>query len=185
MNATAPEAPSAGPRAVMPPASTLIEITSPESAADWDAARSLIEDLFGFIERESGLPPAQVYDGLDEELRALPQHYSYPKGAFFVAKVDGNVAGTTGVKLLEPGMAEIKRVYVRPETRGLRLGSALLDAAINVSRILGAERIRLESHSGFMRTAVAMYGSRGFVEIPHYTGLGDRVPGAVAMELRL
>jgi GNAT superfamily N-acetyltransferase len=163
----------------------VIDLAPPGSAADWADARALIEELYAWLEDVSGVSPSTVQAGFEEELRGLPSLFSWPKGYFALAKVDGESVGTTALKLLSPEVAELKRVYVRPEARGLSLASRMLDSAIYAARSLGVHSIRLETHSEYMRPAVAMYRQRGFVEIPAYTDLQSKVPGAIAMELRL
>ncbi|HMO52923.1 MAG TPA: hypothetical protein PJ994_00305 [Tepidiformaceae bacterium] len=50
---------------------------------------------------------------------------------------------------------------------------------------LGAEVLRLEPMPWLMKDAVRMYLQAGFVPIQHYTPMGSRYDGLMAMELRL
>lgn len=49
-----------------------------------------------------------------------------PGGVFLVARVGGEPAGCVGVRTLDTGVAEIKRMYVRPGYRGLGFDRRLL-----------------------------------------------------------
>jgi hypothetical protein len=45
-----------------------------------------------------------------------------PKCVFYLAKVDGSLAGMGGIRFVRNGVAEVKRIYFRPIYRGYRLG---------------------------------------------------------------
>ena len=82
---------------------------------------------------------------------------------FFVARVDGAVRGI-GTVLRQNGYAEIKRMFVDPKARGLKLGSRLLAALESDARAVGLTCLRLET--GIKQPeAVALYRSAGFREI--------------------
>jgi putative acetyltransferase len=99
----------------------------------------------------------------DEQLRGLPASYVDPGGGFFVA-VDGagGVAGTAGVFPVEPGVYELRKMYLRRETRGHGVGALLFDACVAFCRERGARSLVLDTHDG-MTTAIAFYERRGFI----------------------
>jgi ribosomal protein S18 acetylase RimI-like enzyme len=103
------------------------------------------------------------FQGFEEELAALPGGYD----AVLVARIDGQVAGCVGVRPLEAGICEMKRLYVRPSARGTGLGRALAAAAVARARGLGYARMRLDTLPS-MAAAQELYRSLGFVEIPPY-----------------
>jgi GNAT superfamily N-acetyltransferase len=91
-----------------------------------------------------------------------------PRGLLALAEVDGMPAGVGAVRALDPGLVEIKRMYVRPEYRGAHLGSRMLEWLLDGSRDhFLAQIIRLDSNR-FMGGAHRLYESRGFVERPPY-----------------
>src|SRR3954453_20413918 len=58
----------------------------------------------------------QRYGGPDEAV-VDPAEFLPPEGLFVVAEVDGVPAGCGAWRALDPGVAEIKRVYVEPGFR--------------------------------------------------------------------
>ncbi len=76
--------------------------------------------------------------------------------------------GVVGVRLIGDGLAELKRMYLRPEGRGRGLGRRLAEHAIAAARRLGAARIVLDTDQASMAEANALYESLGFVDIDRY-----------------
>ena len=92
-----------------------------------------------------------------------------PDGCFVVVYEDGVPVAGGGVRRLEDGVAEIKRMFVLPSARGRGHGRRVLDALEAAARELGYGRLRLDTAQS-MTTAMALYGSAGFVDIPDYNG---------------
>lgn len=163
-----------------------VEVSPPRNAHEWQSAAHLIREFFAWIAERTGVDPHVVQDGIGEELDDLAGYYAEPRGRFFVARLDGEVVGTTGMRRMEePGVVELKRVYIQPEARGHQLGAQLLEWALQSAREIGAHTVRLETAPLFMQNAVKLYRSYGFQEIENYTDLGNRVEGLLSMELRL
>jgi len=76
----------------------------------------------------------------------------------------------------------MKRLYVRPDARGLGIGAELVRRVIDAGRARGYGVMRLDTLPT-MRSAIALYASFGFREIPAYTY--NPVRGAVYMEKTL
>ena len=123
------------------------------------------------------------FQGFDDELAGLPGRYAEPGGRMLLASHLGVVVGCVGMRSLEPGICEMKRLYVRPAARGLGAGRALAEAVIGTARGEGYERMRLDTIGVQMAAAVALYLQLGFVDIPPYTD--NPIPGARYLELRL
>ena len=143
-----------------------------DAVDDADLVRAL------FLEYVGSLGVDLSFQGFDEELAALPMGYD----AVLVAHLDGEPAGCVGVRPLDSTTCEMKRLYVRPAARGAGLGRALALRAIDHARMLGYERMRLDTLPA-MAAARALYGELGFVEIEPYRH--NPIAGTAFMELPL
>jgi GNAT superfamily N-acetyltransferase len=139
-----------------------------------------VRTLFG--EYAASLAFSLDFQDFEHELATLPGEYAPPGGALLVATVDGETCGCLGVRPLQQGTCELKRLYVRPELRSGGVGRALTEAAIERARGLGYRRIRLDTVPG-MERAQALYLALGFREISAYRA--NPVPGARFLELDL
>ena len=72
------------------------------------------------------------------------------------------VAGTASLRPAGDGVAELRRVYVRPTERGRGYGRALVVEVLARARRAGYARVRLETLDA-MSEAIALYESLGFV----------------------
>ncbi|MBP0112069.1 helix-turn-helix domain-containing GNAT family N-acetyltransferase [Bradyrhizobium vignae] len=90
-----------------------------------------------------------------------------PRGSFIVAISDTLPIGCVGLKGTDHGYAEIKRLWVAPGARGLRLGRRLMDAAESTARELGITLLRLDTNSA-LPEAGQLYRSTGWREIPRF-----------------
>jgi GNAT superfamily N-acetyltransferase len=95
--------------------------------------------------------------------------YRPPGGLLLIAETGGNPIGVGALRSQSTFTFEIKRMYVRPEARGLHVGSRILDNLIAEARNAGGKLILLDS-AWFMTEAQALYRSRGFVERTPYQG---------------
>lgn len=83
---------------------------------------------------------------------------------------------------IEEGVCEMKRLYVRPDFRDLRIGRALVEAVIAEAREIGYGSMRLDTVPS-MERARSLYHSFGFREIQPYRF--NPIPGTAFLELRL
>lgn len=98
---------------------------------------------------------------LNAEIDGLPGRYGPPGGVLLLARACGRDVGCAGVRTFAPGVAELKRVYVRPRFRAHGLGRLLTVRALEWARSRGFERLVLDSLPG-MRSAIRLYRSLGF-----------------------
>jgi len=87
--------------------------------------------------------------------------------AFFVIRCDGLAAGCGGIKLFGVEYGEIKRMYVRPQYRGLGLAKLMLDHLAEYAREHGAGILRLETGIHQIE-AIGLYEQMGFRRIPPF-----------------
>jgi GNAT superfamily N-acetyltransferase len=137
------------------------ELEIDEVRADRTPARELIEEMIDELAQHYGR-----IDGPDAP-SATPDEMWAPRGTFLVLSRGGSVIAGGGVKRLGDGLAEIKRMYVRPEARGQGVARRLLHELEQAARGLGYERVRLDTGSR-QPHAESLYRSAGYVEIPDY-----------------
>jgi DNA-binding MarR family transcriptional regulator/GNAT superfamily N-acetyltransferase len=90
-----------------------------------------------------------------------------PRGTFIIAMSDTLPIGCVGLKGTDHGYAEIKRLWVAPAARGLRLGRRLMDMTEDAARMLGIKLLRLDTNSA-LAEAGQLYRRGGWSEIPRF-----------------
>jgi putative acetyltransferase len=113
----------------------------------------------------ASLYPAESNHMLDVATLRLPQVI------FLVARVDGKALGCGAVVDSGEGWSEVKRMFVSPAARGLKLGRRLLDELEAIAVRRGARALRLEM-GGLQPEALGLYRSAGFVEIGPFGAYG-------------
>lgn len=142
-------------------------------------ARELFLEYASYLRERHGEVCMGSYE---KEVAGLPGEYAPPSGRLLLAFVNSQAAGCVGLRKIENGICEMKRLYVRPAFRGQQLGRRLTIAVIEEARGLGYARIRLDTLP-VMQEAIGLYQALGFVRIESY---GAHHPeGAVCMELAL
>lgn len=107
-------------------------------------------------------------EGLDHDIAHWQEAYDDRTGVLLlVADAAGEVVGTAAVRLLEPGLGELKRMWLRPSRQGRGLGRRLMDACLDEARRLGCRALRLDTQAT-LEAAVRLYRAYGFSEIPRY-----------------
>lgn len=145
-----------------------------------------------FLEYAESLGFSLCFQGFDQELSELPGKYAPPDGLILLAVWHGGDAphlrappepvGVVGVRKLDDGVCEMKRLYVKPSQRGTGLGRRLAAEAMQQAREHGYYLIRLDTLPN-MQAARHLYQQLGFVQIPAYY---DNSPcGSICMEKRL
>jgi ribosomal protein S18 acetylase RimI-like enzyme len=151
------------------------------SQADSHAQIAQARELF--LEYAQSLGFSLCFQNFDKELAGLPGDYAPPDGRLLRAEFEGQLAGCVALHKLEPGICEMKRLYLRPQFRGKGLGRVLADRVIAEARQISYERMRLDTVEPVMKDAVAMYRKIGFREIAPYCE--NPIAGALYMELQL
>jgi GNAT superfamily N-acetyltransferase len=96
-----------------------------------------------------------------------PDEMVAPHGTFLVGWDGERAVAIGGLRRLEDGVCEIKRMFVVPQARSHGVGRALLAALEGAARELGYDRVRLDAGPAQQRS-IAMFRRSGYVEIPRY-----------------
>lgn len=149
----------------------------PARTDEMDLVRTL------FREYQAWLDLDLCFQSFDEELASLPGRYAPPTGRLLLAEHDGVVVGVVAAREIEPGVCEMKRLFVRPAAHGLGIGRALAERLIDEMRAAGFRVMRLDTIADRMGSAVVLYERLGFRDIPAYTH--NPVPSTRYMEKSL
>ncbi|WP_323040110.1 GNAT family N-acetyltransferase [Gemmobacter sp.] len=95
-----------------------------------------------------------------------PSIYEPPRGVFLLARRGDAVLGCVGLRP-DGDAAEVKRLWIAPQARGLGLSRRLMAAAEQAARDLGYARLRLDT-SRHLTEAIALYRRDGWAEIARY-----------------
>lgn len=141
----------------------IITVTAP--GPDLDAVRDL------FLEYAGSLNFSLCFQDFESELEGLPGAYAPPAGTLLLARVDGAIAGCVGVRPLDAGRCEMKRLYLREFCRGNGGGHALAERAIAFARKAGYSSMVLDTLPQ-MTAAMRLYYGLGFVRCtPYYDNM--------------
>src|SRR5205807_4164951 len=154
-----------------------MELIEAQTPAEIELARRL------FREYSASLEIDLCFQNFEKELAELPGDYAAPSGRLLFAYHNGALAGCIALRKIGEGICEMKRLFVRDQFRGKGLGRSLIDAIISEAKLIGYQRMRLDTLPPKMNDAVALYRSYGFKEISAY--YDNPVPDAIFMELDL
>jgi GNAT superfamily N-acetyltransferase len=104
----------------------------------------------------------------DGELGLSPATFERPRGAFLVARASASMMllGGVGVRTMDEGTGEVKRLWVTPAWRGRGVGRALMDALEHTARHrLGLTALELATGDR-QPEAVALYEATGWRRVP-------------------
>jgi len=87
--------------------------------------------------------------------------------AFFVTRQDGVAAGCGGIELFGVEYGEVKRMYVRPQFRGLGLAKLMVNHLVTYAGQHNIPLLRLETGI-HQKEAIALYERLGFQRIPPF-----------------
>lgn len=135
-----------------------------EGQAGSDAATRAMAAYFAELDErfDSGFDPALATPvGADE--------VTPPNGDFMLLSEVGSraVVGFGAVRLVEPGVVEIKRMWLKPDIRGQGLGRFLLTSLENRARSLGARRVLVAVNVSLVE-ALGLYVSEGYEPVERY-----------------
>ena len=139
-----------------------------------------IRDLF--IDYSYSLGFDLSFQNFERELNELTGDYSPPSGRLLLGFHDSDPVGCVALRRISEEICEMKRLFVRPQCRGLGLGRVLAMKVIEDACGMGYRRMRLDTVPT-MQTAIALYVSLGFKEIEPYRY--NPIKGAKFMELHL
>ena len=146
--------------------------------ADTPERIKLVRTLFREYAEATGA--CECFQGFAREIAGLPGEYAPPTGQLLLAQANDQTTGCVALRRLDDDISEMKRLYVRPEFRGRRLGRRLAEAIIAGARRIGYRAMRLDTLPS-MVTACTLYQALGFRPIPRY----NDTPGEGVIHLEI
>lgn len=141
--------------------------------------RWLIEELY--VNHQIQITPDKE-ESLHVDFRAELPTMLEGKGGIYLATLDSLPSGVCTLKPVSDEEVELKRFYVAPSSRGYGLGRLLLEKALDAAQQFGYQKVRLETFA-FMKSAVKMYNSYGFQEVPPFDGFEGANHGTGSVQL--
>ena len=130
------------------------------AAASFSSPR--VQNLLAVWASETGLTPTGGST-------VAASDFTEPDGSFFVLLAGGEPVGCGGLRRLDDGIGEVKRLFVRRLARGRGGGHALMDAIELRATQLGMTCLRLDT-DGREPAAVSLFQARGYRRIADYNG---------------
>jgi len=123
------------------------------------------------IESRSALDPelAALVTAQQGELREGAAFTPDDDSAYLVAAIDGRAVACAGWRALGGGVAELRRMYVRPAFRGRGIGRQLVCWVEEEALAAGCPIIRLATNP-LLEAAIGLYLSSGYRPIPAPAG---------------
>lgn len=118
----------------------------------------------------------------DTELEHLETKYGHPDGRLYLAYYDKKTAGCIGLRKIDKRNCEMKRLYVRPQFRGRKIGEQLVQKIIADAKEIGYSYMLLDTLP-FLESAIRMYKKLGFYVIERYNDSPMRT--SIYMKLNL
>lgn len=160
-----------------------IELSFAKNEQDIAAVRGLMREYLEWHESRYSefremLEKHVDYKAQQLEIDRLPEKYDSPRSCFLMARRGNDVVGCVALRDLGEGIAEMKRMFVRPQEQGSGIGNRLAASIMEIASALGYATMRL--NTGLLQTeAVNLYQKLGFKVIkPYYdlpTSLRERL----------
>lgn len=147
-----------------------MEIQSARFPDDLGSVRELFREYAAWLDVDLS------FQGFEDELATLPGKYARPTGNVFLAREGAAILGCCAFRPHTHEICELKRLWVRPEARGNRVGKALVRRAEADARSAGYAAVVLDTLNT-MTPAMNLYRSLGYAETaPYYH---NPLPGSV------
>jgi len=133
--------------------------------AIFPAQAGIVREIFR--EYADGLGVDLCFQDFESELRDLPGKYAQPRGRVLLAYAGGALIGCVAMRPVDDEACEMKRLYVRPEGRGLGAARQLVQQLCGIAESVGYRRVCLDTLAT-MHAAQSLYASLGFKPIGSY-----------------
>ncbi|MHC4316397.1 MAG: GNAT family N-acetyltransferase [Planctomycetota bacterium] len=160
----------------------MLTIYPAETNDDLEIVKGLLEEYLTYMCGLEGPVHTKEVEAHKHQVNNLGECFRPPEECLLVAKYGKEPAGCVALRKLSDDTCEMKRLYVRPKFRGLKIGRNLANTVISQARRIDYKHMRIHTISA-LEQANGLYRQLGFNEIDPYecTPRED----AVFMELKL
>jgi ribosomal protein S18 acetylase RimI-like enzyme len=103
----------------------------------------------------------------NDEIENLGKKYGLPDGRLYIAYFDGQAAGCIALRQMSKTECEMKRLYIKPQFRKMKIGRTLVELIINDAKKIGYQYMFLDTLPS-LEAALKLYEKFGFYRIPPY-----------------
>ena len=154
----------------------MMKIYPAQTEEDFEVAKKLL------VEYVDSLGFDLNFQAFEQELANLQNYFTSPQECLLLAIYENQAVGCIAIKRFDNGVCEMKRLYVKPQSRGSGIGRALAEAGIKHAKNVGYNCMRLDMVLP-REAARNLYFSLGFKDIEPYRY--NPMERAVFMELKL
>jgi GNAT superfamily N-acetyltransferase len=123
------------------------------------------------------------FQSFDTEIDNPLYKYSAPTGALFIAYYNAIPVGCIALQpLQEAQTCEMKRLYVEPQYRNLKIGDTLVKVLLQEAQLLGYTTMKLDTLER-LQAAIQLYQKFGFETVTAY--YDNPLPSVVYMQKKL
>jgi GNAT superfamily N-acetyltransferase len=140
----------------------MLEVIIDDEAITTSGAQSVLQAAVDELRRRYGTIDDNLHLGLEE--------LSPPTGVFLVARDHGHLTGGVGLRrIAEPelGLAEVKRLWVRPDLRRQGVAAQLMDELERRARAMNYRQLYLETGPA-QPEAIAFYPKHGWTQVDQF-----------------
>lgn len=120
-----------------------------------------------FNEYANSLNISLAFQNFSEELNIIDSMYGSPSGCLLLVYNKEQAIACAAYRKIGEAICELKRMYIKPSYRGLKVGQTLLEMLCSRAFDNGYSKMRLDTLDS-MLPAIGLYKKNGFYEIPAY-----------------
>ncbi|MEN9701567.1 MAG: hypothetical protein RIR55_887 [Bacteroidota bacterium] len=120
-----------------------------------------------FNEYANSLNISLAFQNFSKELNIIDSMYGSPSGCLLLVYDKEQAIACAAYRKIGEGICELKRMYIKPSYRGLKIGQTLLEMLCIKAFDNGYSKMRLDTLDT-MLPAIGLYKKNGFYEIPAY-----------------
>ena len=168
----------------------MLNILPVKTDGDVEAAKALFAEFDSILKNQlveygKFAWAIKYWQNLGEEVKGLPGKYVQPHGCILIANYKNKLAGCVGLLRESGEVSMMKRLYVRPEFRGLGIGKSLVKTIIEHSRLSSYKVMCLHTNL-LLNAAINLYRSFGFEQVSHDEKYPEEIKDLIVhMELKL